>query len=106
MQSVGDVSAVQVSDRMPQRDIVSWNSIIAAYALNGCDLEAADEAREMVRSGLKPDAATVVSVLTMSFIDEEIVREMHGYVLRGVSSDDSKCARKFLWEACSNEGRL
>lgn len=75
-------SGVQVFDRMPQRDVVSWNSIVAAYALNGLDYEAAERVREMVESGLKPDEATFVSVLTLSLNDESTVREMHGYVLR------------------------
>lgn len=71
-----------VFDRMPHRDVVSWNSAISGYALNGCVVEAAKKVREMIASGVMPDEATVVCVLTMSYVDEAIIREVHGYVLR------------------------
>ncbi|XP_026658115.2 pentatricopeptide repeat-containing protein At5g16860-like [Phoenix dactylifera] len=73
---------VDVFDRMPQRDIVSWNSIISAYAMNGSDLEAAEKVREMFRCGFRPDQVTIISLLTAGST-AEVISEVHGYVLRG-----------------------
>ncbi|XP_020245821.1 pentatricopeptide repeat-containing protein At5g16860-like [Asparagus officinalis] len=75
-------SGVQVFDKMPHRDVVSWNSILSGFSCNGLDLEAMKKAREMVRNGFMPDEATIVSLLKISSIDEDIVREVHCYILR------------------------
>ncbi|CAH8386120.1 unnamed protein product [Eruca vesicaria subsp. sativa] len=56
--------AVQVFKEMPDRNGVSWNALISAYADNG-DGEAAINAFErMIHSGLQPDSVSVLSVLT------------------------------------------
>ncbi|CAN7128282.1 unnamed protein product [Brassica rapa subsp. narinosa] len=56
--------AVQVFQEMPDRNGVSWNALISAYADNG-DGEAAIGAFErMIHSGLQPDSVSVLSVLT------------------------------------------
>ncbi|KAI0492087.1 hypothetical protein KFK09_026352 [Dendrobium nobile] len=74
--------AVRVFDRMPQRDVVSWNSIISAYALNGFDLDAVETLSEMIENGLKPDQVTIISILTFCSTIDIVVREVHGFVLR------------------------
>ncbi|XP_010925611.1 pentatricopeptide repeat-containing protein At5g16860-like [Elaeis guineensis] len=74
-------SGADVFDRMPQRDIVSWNSIISAYALNGSDLGAAEKVREMFRCGFQPDQVTIISLL-ITGSTSEVISEVHGYVLR------------------------
>ncbi|KAK3445310.1 hypothetical protein EUGRSUZ_A01207 [Eucalyptus grandis] len=56
-------SARIVFDRMPERDIVSWNSMIAGYSQCGYYRECKELYREMVESGLRPNGVTVVSVL-------------------------------------------
>ncbi|CAL9165728.1 unnamed protein product [Musa hybrid cultivar] len=58
-------SAQRVFDTMPQRDIVSWNSMIAGYSQSGHYQECLRLYREMeARSGgVLPNAVTVVSVL-------------------------------------------
>ncbi|KAK8945664.1 putative pentatricopeptide repeat-containing protein [Platanthera guangdongensis] len=60
--------ALQVFDRMPHRDVVSWNSIISGYAQGGLDKQALDVCREMVQhGGLRLDAGTMASIsLAMS----------------------------------------
>ncbi|XP_020097080.1 pentatricopeptide repeat-containing protein At5g16860-like [Ananas comosus] len=68
----------KVFDEMPQRDVVSWNSIISAY---GFELEAVQKVKMMFRSGLKPDQVTIISILS-SCSTTIVVREVHGYVLR------------------------
>ncbi|CAN8233193.1 unnamed protein product [Cochlearia groenlandica] len=56
--------AVQVFEEMPERNGVSWNALISAYADNS-DGEAAISAFSyMIRSGIKPDSVSVLAVLT------------------------------------------
>lgn len=54
----------KVFDGMLQRDIVSWNAIIAAYAQNGDGLEAIRYFKMMQKSGIIPDNVTFTSVLS------------------------------------------
>ncbi|KAK8955242.1 Pentatricopeptide repeat-containing protein [Platanthera guangdongensis] len=73
---------VHVFDEMPHRDIVSWNSVISAFALNGLNFDAAETAREMIESGLKPDQVTIISILSFCSTIDTVVREAHGFVLK------------------------
>ncbi|KAB1223957.1 hypothetical protein CJ030_MR2G026930 [Morella rubra] len=53
-----------VFDGMPERDTVSWNSMMAGYSQAGFFEECKELYREMLCStGLRPDGMTVVSVL-------------------------------------------
>ena len=47
-----------------QRDLVSWNGIIAAYAHHGYGKEAINLFKEMRKSGFKPDDVTYVGLLS------------------------------------------
>eukprot|EP01018_Ginkgo_biloba_P025063 Gb_18263 [translate_table: standard] len=51
-------------DKMPLRDIVSWNTMIAGYAQNGCAKEALQVFEQMQQSGIKPNHNTFVGVLS------------------------------------------
>ncbi|XP_057835812.2 pentatricopeptide repeat-containing protein At3g24000, mitochondrial [Cryptomeria japonica] len=55
--------AYLVFREMPSRDVVSWTSIIKAYAQNGCGKDALKLYEKMLSSGLKPDHVTFVGVL-------------------------------------------
>ncbi|XP_065868761.1 putative pentatricopeptide repeat-containing protein At3g49142 [Euphorbia lathyris] len=55
--------ARQVLDEIPRKDVVSWNSIVAVYAQNGCFNGALELCREMEASNLKPNACTMASLL-------------------------------------------
>ncbi|XP_073525895.1 uncharacterized protein [Phyllobates terribilis] len=57
------VEARKVLDEMPNRDVVSWNSLVAAYAKNSMFDEALSVCREMIKLGSKPDAGTMASLL-------------------------------------------
>ncbi|KAL5996750.1 putative pentatricopeptide repeat-containing protein [Asimina triloba] len=55
--------AQQVFSRMPRRDVVSWNALVAGYAQNGMFDEALDLCKKMDLGKVKPDAGTMASIL-------------------------------------------
>ncbi|XP_059069540.1 pentatricopeptide repeat-containing protein At3g12770-like [Cryptomeria japonica] len=57
------VDARKVFDHMKERDIVSWNTIIAAYRRHGCPDEAVTLFHYMQQIGFQPDQYTFTSVL-------------------------------------------
>eukprot|EP01018_Ginkgo_biloba_P007732 Gb_21237 [translate_table: standard] len=56
--------ARDVFDKMHQRDVVSWNTMIAGYALHGCGKEALKLFEQMQHSGVNPNHVTLVCVLS------------------------------------------
>ncbi|KAL3838166.1 hypothetical protein ACJIZ3_022757 [Penstemon smallii] len=74
------VDARRVLDEMPYRDIVSWNSMVAAYAQNGKFNDALEVCKEMESLGLKPDPGTMASlspaVTNTSAKNVEFVKKM------------------------------
>ncbi|CAI0407940.1 unnamed protein product [Linum tenue] len=62
--SVGCVElAEKVFEEMPQRDLVSWNSMVAGYLTAGDGFSSLGWFREMVGSGYKPDSFGVIGAL-------------------------------------------
>ncbi|XP_068648994.1 putative pentatricopeptide repeat-containing protein At1g17630 [Aristolochia californica] len=53
-----------VFDRMVDRDLISWNSMVAAYGMHGFAEKAVKTFMEMVAGGLKPDRITFVALLS------------------------------------------
>ncbi|XP_057830652.2 pentatricopeptide repeat-containing protein At2g35030, mitochondrial [Cryptomeria japonica] len=51
-------------DRMPQKDVVSWTVMVAGYCQNGHPEESVKLFSEMIRIGVKPNQATLVSILS------------------------------------------
>ncbi|XP_061370863.1 pentatricopeptide repeat-containing protein At4g31070, mitochondrial [Gastrolobium bilobum] len=49
---------------MPNRDSVSWSTLISAYGLHGCGEQALQLFYEMKERGVKPDAITFLAVLS------------------------------------------
>ncbi|KAK9113186.1 hypothetical protein Scep_020705 [Stephania cephalantha] len=83
-------SVRKVFDEMPERDLVSWNTVIAGNAGNGMYREALEMVREMGGAGLKPDSFTLSSVLPIfaEYVDVSRGMEIHGYAIRhGFDSD-------------------
>ncbi|KAL6861652.1 hypothetical protein ACP4OV_017352 [Aristida adscensionis] len=77
--------ARRVFDRMPHRDRVAWNALVAGYARNGL----AEAALEMVvrmqeDGGERPDSVTLVSVLPACAATRALdaCREVHAFAVR------------------------
>ncbi|OVA10988.1 Pentatricopeptide repeat [Macleaya cordata] len=77
--------ASRLFDEMPERDIVTWNSVIMAFSINGFLTYALRLFLKLNSStGLKPNSVSIVSVLPvcMELKDEEMAKEIHGYVVK------------------------
>ncbi|PIN08041.1 hypothetical protein CDL12_19386 [Handroanthus impetiginosus] len=78
------VSARALFDKMPERDLVSWNSMITGYSQGGFYEECKD----------LPDGVTIVSVLHACAQSTDLVfgMEVHQYVIdNGIEMDLSVC---------------
>ncbi|XVE75950.1 hypothetical protein DITRI_Ditri12bG0133500 [Diplodiscus trichospermus] len=57
------VKARGLFDRMPVKSVVSWTAIIGGYGIHGYGQIAVELFDEMIKGGIRPDAAAFVSVL-------------------------------------------
>ncbi|KAF9599374.1 hypothetical protein IFM89_036860 [Coptis chinensis] len=76
--------AEEIFERMSCRDVVSWTCMISGYVFNRRPKEGLDAFRKMLCSGIKPDAAAIVSVLSgiadLGFVEEG--KWIHAYISR------------------------
>ncbi|XP_010260860.1 PREDICTED: putative pentatricopeptide repeat-containing protein At5g52630 [Nelumbo nucifera] len=77
-------TARRVFDNVLVRDVVFWNSMLAAYSQNGHPDEALCLCREMAFAGLRPTVATLVAVISASADIAALPqgRELHGFSWR------------------------
>ena len=80
------IYASSVFDQMQNRNVVSWNAMIACYAKNGRPYEALELFRKMILEApdLFPNSMTMVSVLQAcaALAALEQGKFIHGYILR------------------------
>ncbi|KAG2714655.1 hypothetical protein I3760_03G037800 [Carya illinoinensis] len=55
--------AANLFRRMPEKDIISWSSMVACFAHNGVAIEALDLFKEMIDRGIEPNSVTLISAL-------------------------------------------
>ncbi|KAK1357206.1 Pentatricopeptide repeat-containing protein [Heracleum sosnowskyi] len=71
--------------RMKSRDLVSWNSLIAGYSLNGESLKALELFHDFTSvAALKPDHVTLVSILPACshLCNMNVGKQIHGHIAR------------------------
>lgn len=89
------VLARALFDEMPERDLVSWNSMISGYSQGGFYEECKNLYRRMLDlEDLRPDGVTAVSVLQACAQSSDLVFGMavHQYVIdNGIEMDLSVC---------------
>ncbi|XP_076904396.1 pentatricopeptide repeat-containing protein At3g58590 [Bidens hawaiensis] len=57
-------SAVKVFDEMPERNVISWTSLVSALGLHGYGKEAVARFKQMEMVGFKPDKVAFIAVLS------------------------------------------
>ncbi|KAI5070709.1 hypothetical protein GOP47_0015052 [Adiantum capillus-veneris] len=57
------MKAQNVLEKLPSRDVVSWNALIVGYAQKGQGQQALECYEQMQREGIPPDAVTYASIL-------------------------------------------
>ncbi|KAJ9547071.1 hypothetical protein OSB04_019614 [Centaurea solstitialis] len=77
-------SVRKVFETMPERDVVSYNTLILGYAQSNMYNEALMMIKEMGKANLKPDAFTLSNVLPVvaEYMDVWKGKEIHGYGVR------------------------
>ena len=82
--------AAVVFDRIKERDLITWNVMIGAYAGSGRGVEAYDLYRKMKEEGFQPDAVTYMSLLNdcASTGALEWVKDVHRHILEGGYESD------------------
>ena len=65
-----DISRL-VFDKMPQRNVVSWSSMIGAYVQNGHDEEGVSLFSQMLGEGIRPNRAVILNVMACVYRENE-----------------------------------
>ncbi|KAK8952324.1 Pentatricopeptide repeat-containing protein [Platanthera zijinensis] len=85
------VSARQLFDRMSQRDSVTWNSLISAYALHGVIADGIAVFNLMIRSAIPPTNLTFTPLLKLCSTSRDLLptlQSIHCHAARnGLESD-------------------
>ncbi|KAF7014593.1 hypothetical protein CFC21_028574 [Triticum aestivum] len=73
-----------VFELIPKKDLVIWNSVVAAYGVNGDTDSALCAFRALQKVGFKPDHVTVISVLPVCNHHSRLIqgKALHAYVVR------------------------
>eukprot|EP01018_Ginkgo_biloba_P039548 Gb_03572 [translate_table: standard] len=87
-------NAKRVFDKMTQREVGSWNTLIACYVRNGHWKEALNLFHRMEQAGIQPDSITIVTVLPACayLASLQVGKKIHGCIVRsGLESHVSVC---------------
>ncbi|KAF5195673.1 Pentatricopeptide repeat-containing protein [Thalictrum thalictroides] len=85
-------AAFRVFDEMPDRDLVSWTSMISGYVSNGDVISSFRIFHKMRMENLEPNLVTLLIMFGACSVDRNVVqgRKLHGYVIKnGMESDGS-----------------
>ncbi|KAL7120935.1 hypothetical protein ACP275_02G152400 [Erythranthe tilingii] len=76
--------AYKMFDRMPEKDLVCWNTVIAGFAHNGMPEKSLELVSAMQEEGHIPDLVTVVTILPASanIGNLRVGKSIHAYALR------------------------
>ncbi|PKU82297.1 putative pentatricopeptide repeat-containing protein At3g25060, mitochondrial isoform X1 [Dendrobium catenatum] len=78
------IEAVEVFERMPRRDLVSWTTMITAFSNSGKSIEAIDYYRKMRVEGVEGDEIVMVGLLQACAAMEDVRAgaSIHGHMIR------------------------
>lgn len=77
-------SARKVFDKIPKRDIASWNAMIAGLSQSSDLFQALDIFRSMQKEGLQPDSVSLLNLApaVSKLADVDTCKSIHAYVIR------------------------
>ncbi|KAG0448605.1 hypothetical protein HPP92_027753 [Vanilla planifolia] len=80
-------------DQMPERTIGTWNAMIDCHVYQDCCQEALDLYECMQSSGIIPNEATLVSVLSACSQSGNMVmgKRIHDYIVQNIANQASLC---------------
>ncbi|GAB4854845.1 hypothetical protein Ancab_023430 [Ancistrocladus abbreviatus] len=78
--------AKEVFDKMPDRDVVAWNSMIAGLSQSVNPIEAVNCFKWMQIGGVKPNSVSLLNLFpaVCKLVDVRLCRSIHGFVIRRV----------------------
>lgn len=76
-------NAQQMFQRMPERDVVTWSAMIAAYGQHGQGRQALQAFLAMQQEGVTPNEVTLINILHAFEAEADLneVKQLHDYVL-------------------------
>ncbi|KAG0473763.1 hypothetical protein HPP92_015620 [Vanilla planifolia] len=82
--------ARDVFDQLPEKDVISWTSLVSSYVNCKQSGEGLQAFREMLHSGVKPNSVTLSTVLAACSAAKAVNfgRDVHGFALRNGFGDD------------------
>lgn len=77
-------ASFKVFDKMSERDVVSWNTVVSAFVQNGLDDEGLLLVYEMQKQGFVIDSVTVTALLSAAsnLRNIEIGKQTHAFLIR------------------------
>jgi pentatricopeptide repeat protein len=93
-------------DRLPEKDIVSWNTMVTAFVQNEFDLEGLLLCCQMQKAGFAADSVTLTAVLSAASNtgDLQIGKQAHGYLIRHVI--ESEGLESYLIDMYAKSGHI
>eukprot|EP01018_Ginkgo_biloba_P003994 Gb_27879 [translate_table: standard] len=91
-------TARQVFDKISRKDVVSWNAMIAGYVHNEHYEEALKMFRRMQMAGMKPDLATMASIIPVCACLSTLQqgKEIHANTIRSGLDGDLSLGNAFI----------
>lgn len=77
-------TSFKIFEKMQERDVVSWNTMISAFVQNGLDDEGLMLVYEMQKQGFMIDSVTVTALLSAAsnLRNQDVGKQTHAYLLR------------------------
>lgn len=97
------VKARRVFDKIDNKDLISWNSMLIGYIRHGLLIEALDIFGGMVRNGFEPDSVAISAILAN--VSLKIGVQIHGWILRRGVEWNFSIANSLI-ALYSNSGKL
>ncbi|PKA55965.1 Putative pentatricopeptide repeat-containing protein [Apostasia shenzhenica] len=85
---VGDINLAEyLFQKMKRKDLVTWNTMISGYAMNGWAAEAMNLFHNLIKSGMNPDSVTLISILPCcgQLLDIKEGKKIHEYIMQNPS---------------------